>query len=51
MYVSARQQLQCHVCHPPRAVDVSEGADCRILAHWDDRGSGGNTKSVRWEAR
>ena len=22
MYVSARQQLQCHVCHPPRAVDV-----------------------------
>ena len=30
MYVSARRQLQCRVCHPPRAVDVRE----LIVGYW-----------------
>ena len=54
-------RILAYVCVSKAAIAVSrlspssssgcEGADCRILAHWDDRGSGGNTKSVRWEGR
>ena len=47
MYVAARWQLQCHVCHPPippRAVD-----DSRILAH--DGSSEGTQRASDGKAR
>ena len=48
MYVAARWQLQCHVCHPPIPPRPSQSS-----GWFSDIGSrriiGGNTKSVRWQ--